>query len=124
MREPLPDAIAIPLVEERIEVAKRIVETGRVRVSTRVEEYEASVPDALTRERVEIERVPIGREIDAMPSERTEGDTRIIPVVEEVLVVVKRLRLVEEIRIRRVVEVERIDDRVTLRRTVADVERS
>ena len=50
-----------------------------------------------------------------------EGDTTIIPVVEEVVVVERRLVLREEIRVRkrRVEQAERV--RVTLRQERADV---
>ena len=51
--------------------------------------------------RIEIERVPINRPIDAVPAIREEGDTTIMPVVEEILVVERRLILKEEIRMRR-----------------------
>src|SRR4051794_27019905 len=35
--------VAIPLVEESVELTAREVETGRVRVSTRVEQYERAI---------------------------------------------------------------------------------
>ncbi len=60
-----------------------------------------------------IERVKVERLILEPVSQRQEGDTLILPVVEEVLVVEKRLMLREEIRITRkrdlVKEVRRID---------------
>ncbi len=60
-----------------------------------------------------IERVKVERLIQEPVSQRQEGDTLILPVVEEVLVVEKRLMLREEIRITRkrdaVKEVRRID---------------
>jgi stress response protein YsnF len=50
---------------------------------------------------VEIGRVPVGRPVDTMPPVRQEGDTTIVPVVEEIIVVGRRLILKEEVRIRR-----------------------
>jgi stress response protein YsnF len=62
--------------------------------------------------------------IEAVPDVRWEGDTFIVPVVEEVLVVEKRLVLKEELHIRPEKSVERVEKPVVVRRTVATVERS
>lgn len=118
------DDARIPLVEEQAVVGKRAVETGRVRVRTVVEQRTELVRDALTRENVEVTRVAVDRPVEAVPAIRTEGDTTIVPVVEEVLVVEKRLVLREEIHIRRQTAVEPVEQAVTLRATRAVVERS
>lgn len=115
---------AIPLVEEKLSVGIREVETGRVRIRTLVDEHVELARADLSREKVEVERVPVGREIDVLPSIREEGDTLIVPVVEEVLVVEKRLWLREEVRLTRTRTVEPFEAPVTLRRTEAVVERS
>ena len=52
-----------------------------------------------------------------------DGDTVIIPVVEEVLVVEKRLVLKEEVRLKRVRTTEHLDEPVRLRVMEAVVER-
>ncbi len=114
----------IPLVQEDITITKRLVETGRVRVSTHVEEVTETIAAELMREDVLVERVPIDQTIEAVPDVRWEGDTFIVPVVEEVLVVEKRLVLKEEVRIRPRKSVERVEKPVVVRRTVASVERS
>lgn len=114
----------IPIVEETAVVTKRVVPTGRVRVNTVVEERSEMVRADLEREAVEVERVTIGREIDSMPEVRREGDVMIVPVVEEVLVIEKRLVLKEELRIHTRRTVERVEKPIVLRRTVASVERS
>src|SRR5579885_363982 len=49
----------------------------------------------------EIEHVPVGRVLDAPVAQRQEGDTLVLPVVEEVLVYRRKLFLREEIRITR-----------------------
>ena len=95
------EVAAIPLVEERIVVTKREVETGRFRIEVSVEERQDEVGVELAQEEVEIERVPVNRAVTQVPSVRLEGSTTIIPVVEEVVVVEKRLVLVEEIHVRR-----------------------
>ena len=95
------EVAAIPLVEERAIVSKRQVEIGRYRVRISVEEREERVPVELSHDEVEIERVPKNVPVQELPSVRLEGTTTIIPVVEEVVVVEKRLVLVEEIHVRR-----------------------
>src|SRR5271154_3020646 len=97
----------IPLLEEELSVAKRVVETARVRVSRITHDHEQIVEEMLQHEKVEVERVPVGRPVDAMPSIRQEGDVTIIPVVEEVLKVERRLVLKEEVHIRRIKTTER-----------------
>jgi uncharacterized protein (TIGR02271 family) len=118
------EVAVIPLVEERVSVAKRQVESGRVRVHVSVDEREEVVAQNLARDDVEIERVPRNVPLTEVPLVRLEGTTTIVPVVEEVLVVEKRLVLVEEIHIRRRSESERREIPVVLRREQARVERS
>ena len=113
----------VPIVEETVSVTKRVVPTGRVRIHTAVEERSELVRADLEREHVEVERVPLNREIATMPAVRHEGDVMIVPVVEEVLVIEKRLVLKEELHIRTVRSVERVEEPIVLRRTVASVER-
>jgi len=113
----------IPLVEERAIVSKRRVETGRVRVHTSVEQRQEMVRAELVRDEVLVERVPIGRQVDAVPDVRQEGEVTIMPVVEEVLVVEKRLMLVEEIHLRRRRTVEEFAQPVTLSSQRAEIVR-
>ena len=113
----------IPLVEETLRVDKHEVETGRVRVRVIVDEKDHHFSEALDRSTVEVVRVPINREIDFMPEPRVEGEYTIMPVVEEVLVVRRQLVLVEEVRIRRVMTTEIVDQTVVARTMRAVVER-
>ena len=87
----------IPVFEEELSVAKRVVETGRVRVSRVTHDHQQMVDELLQHETVEVDRIPIGRQVEAMPPVRTEGDVTIIPVVEEVLKVERHLILKEEV---------------------------
>jgi len=113
----------IPLVEETASIGKRGVVTGRVRVQTVTDTIEELVRADVQRESVEVTRVPIDRVVEAAPEIRTEGDVTILPVVEEVLVVEKRLVLKEELHIRRRVTTETVEVPVTLRKQRAIVER-
>jgi len=113
----------IPLLAEEVTVSKQVVETGRVQVARVTHEREQLIDELLAHETVEIDRTPIGRQVDTMPSIREEGDTVVIPIVEEVLVIKRRLFLKEEVRVRRVRSTERHQESVTLRHHEAVVTR-
>lgn len=126
--------LVIPVMQEEMEVGKRMVETGHgIRVHKSVIETAHVVEQPLQKETLAIEHVALGTwvEPDAVPLTRQEGATTIIPIIEEVLVVQTRLRLKEEIRITRTrhtvigketvflkseqVQVERFDESIDLR---------
>jgi uncharacterized protein (TIGR02271 family) len=84
---PSNDLRIIPIVEEVLDVQRHRVETGKVRITRVVHEREEEVNTPRVREEVTIERVPpLNRLVDAPVSIRHEGDTLIIPVLEEVVV--------------------------------------
>jgi uncharacterized protein (TIGR02271 family) len=94
-----PDEAVVPIVEEQLRIERQKVETGRVRLTKTVQEREVLVTETSMQEDIQIERVPVNRWLSEPVSVRYEGDTMIIPVVEEVPVVEKRLRLKEELRV-------------------------
>ena len=113
----------IPLVEEQIRVGTRVRETGRVRLTKHVDTETVVVDEPLLREEVEVERVAVGRYVDEPLGVRHEGDTTIIPIMEEVLVVEKRLLLKEELHVtKRQTEVHE-PQQVSLRKQHVEVER-
>jgi len=116
--------LVIPVVEERLEVSRERVETGRVRISKSVEAREVVVDDPLKRESVRIEHVPINQVVTgAVPQVREEGDVTVIPILEERVVTRTELVLVEEVRIHRDHSEYNDPQRVTLRKEVVSVER-
>jgi len=117
------DRVTIPVVEERAVVRKRKRVTGAVRVRTVVREREEVVDETLAAEAVEVERVPLGRWIDAPVPVRQEGDTTVVTLHEEVVVVERRLRATEEVRLTRRRSTRHATGRLTLRRQEAVVER-
>jgi stress response protein YsnF len=121
LKQQVESGAAIPLAQERLRVDKKIVERDRVVVKTHVDERTAWVREELAREDVQVTWVDIDREVDEPPAVRTEGDTIIIPLFEEVLVVERRLVLRQEIHLTRKRSTERFDQPVTLRRTTADI---
>ncbi len=116
------EGMVIPVIREEVRVTRREVERGGVRVHKRVEEREEVVEQPTYREEVTVERVTLGQPIEQEIGSRQEGDTLIIPVLEEMLVVEKRLVLKEEIRItkRRVDETEQA--RIVLRQEHVEIE--
>jgi uncharacterized protein (TIGR02271 family) len=103
--------LVLPVVAEQLEVSKRQVTSGKgVRIDKRVIEQPQHVDLTLETETVQIERIAFDLEVDpaAPPQPRHEGDTFIIPVLEEVAVLQKQLRLKEEVRITRSLRREEI----------------
>lgn len=113
----------LQLAEETLRVGKRQVKRGRVRIRTRVLETQETVDEPLLREEVSVERVSVGRVVEAPEPVRYEDDLTIIPLYEEVLVVEKRLMLTEELHVRKKRTERRDPQQVTLRREEAVVER-
>jgi uncharacterized protein (TIGR02271 family) len=112
-----------PVAEEEARVRKRKVSKGRVRISTKLDDAIEIVTAELEEQKVQVTRVPVNRPVDAPPVVRTENDTTIIPIVEEVLAIEKRLVLKEELHVRRSVIRERVEIPVTVRKQRAMVER-
>ena len=123
LRDELNTSNTIPLVEEELRLEKRSVVTGKVRVRTVVDVIDEMAQASLEEETVEVTRVPVDRMVDEAPAVRTEDGVTIVPIVEEVLVVEKRLVLKEELHIRRQTTTETVEVPVTLRRQRAIVER-
>jgi uncharacterized protein (TIGR02271 family) len=113
----------LTLLAEELTVGKEAVETGRVRVSKQTHTREVAVDEDLLRESAEVETIPIGRQISEMPSIRHEGETIVVPIVEEILHTERRLILKEEVRITKRKTTEQFHDRVTLRYQEAVVTR-
>ena len=114
-------ALTVPVSAERIVVRKRRVTTGTVRLRKTVRERIVNVDEPLVHQNVVIERRPVGRIVDAVAAPRREGDTLVIPVMEEVLVT--RLRVIEEIRIHVRRSVGRQRRAIRLRREDVEIER-
>jgi|SRR6516164_10543639 len=114
----------LKLLAEELVVERRQVETGRVHIDVVTHEHQELVDMPLAREQVVVERVPIDRRIDAIPAIREEGDTIIVPVVEEILIVERCLMLKEELHVKRVHTTEQHRESVTLRRQEVVVTRT
>ena len=108
------------LLAEDLVVRKR-VQSRLVRAIRTTETHDRLVEADLVHDRVTVERVAVGRVVEAVPLVRQEGDVTILPVVEEEVVVVRRLVLREEVHLRRTRTTERHAEVVTLRRQRAAI---
>lgn len=117
------DEMRVPLVEEQLSIQRKQVETDRVRVRTVVETEDVLVEGLLQVGRLDVTRVAVDREVSEAPEPYRDGDVLVIPIVEERLVVEKRLFVVEELRVASSSQEEAISVPVSLRRTRAIVER-
>ena len=109
----------ITLSEEELEIGKEVVSAGEVRVRKHVETERVRETVPVMREDVTVERRPLPPGAGLEP--RFEGDVVYVPIVEEELVIQKRLVAREElvIRKRRVTEEQVVEE--TLRRERAEV---
>lgn len=113
----------VPIIQERATVGKETHVTETVQARTIIHEREQPIDIQLSSSTITVERVPVDRFIDGPIPDRQDGDTTIISVIEEVAVVEMRLRLVEEVRITRRTEGQRLRDTVTVRRQDVTIER-
>lgn len=91
---------SIPVIEEVLQTDKRVIEKGTIRVIKKVSEETVVVPLTTRTTQYSIERIAVNRHVDKAPEPvRYEGNTMIISIMEEELVIQKRLKIVEELRI-------------------------
>jgi uncharacterized protein (TIGR02271 family) len=112
----------VPVVEERLEVGKREVERGGVRVERHVTETPVEEDVRLRDERVRVERLPADYTFHGAESEAFKEAMIEIRESHEELVVNKKARVVEEVRIGKEVEEHTETVRETLRRSDVEVE--
>jgi uncharacterized protein (TIGR02271 family) len=118
------DKMVIPIIEEEATVEKYIVPVGKVNISKRIEKIEEVVDVPTYRGEVNIKRIPVNSFVEEHPTIRHEGDTMIIPVVQEQVVMVKKIFLVEELHVQnRVIETHQ-PQTVTLMKDVVEVQRT
>ena len=117
-----PNHKTIQVVEERAVITKHRKLTGGVRVRTVVHEDEITFDEPLGIEQVEMARVPLDRWVEAPIPVRQEGDTTILTLHEEVTVVEKRLRAVEEVHLTRERSTRNAPKHIALRREEAVIE--
>jgi uncharacterized protein (TIGR02271 family) len=112
----------IPVIEEELQVGKREVETGAVRVHTQITEKPVEEHVTLREEHVKVERHPVNRDVTQSDlANFKEGDINVTTRAEEA-VVAKQARVVEEVEIGKTVSEREQTVRDTVRRTDVEVE--
>ncbi len=118
--------LVLPVIHEQAQVAVRRVDTGRgVRLHKTVSEQARRIDETLLHDALAVKRVAVDKivPLSEAPVARQEGDTWIVPVLEEVLVVEKRLRIKEEVHITRTAQAQPYSDTVHLRAEHVAIER-
>ena len=118
--------ITMPVFQEAIDVGVRTVDTGRgVRIRKTVGEHDQLIEETLMHDEIDVRHVPIDKivALSEAPASRYEGDTLIVPILEEILVVEKRLRIKEEIHITRNKRPQRFSETVSVKSETVSVER-
>jgi len=110
------------VVEEDIQVGKRAVETGGVRVSSHVREVPVEEEVRLRQEHVNVERRPVDRPATEADLNAFREGTIEVRETQEQPVIAKEARVVEEVRINKDVEEHTEKVRDTVRRTDVEVE--
>ena len=116
---------SIPVIEEQVVISKELVETGKIRISKRVNEEEVSVNLPIIEEGYEVERRPVEKQLllSEHPGVRHEEGNMIIPVVREVLIVEKRYEVIEEIHVKKTRSEIPNQQQVMLKKESVDIER-
>jgi len=117
-------SLVLPVMEERIKVETRPQLSGTVEIRKTVHERTETVDLPLQTEEVEVNRVTVNRYVEAPVPVRHEGDTMIISLLEEVVVVEKRLLLREEVHVKTVRKQLHNPQEVVLREEHVDVVRT
>jgi stress response protein YsnF len=120
------EPLKVPVLREDVQIDKRLIDTGRgVRIHKTVAEHPCHIDERLLREGVDVAHVPVDRivPLDQAPATRYEGDTLVVPILEEVLVVERRLRIKEELHITRTRREEHHAETIMLRSEQVSVER-
>jgi uncharacterized protein (TIGR02271 family) len=113
----------IDVIQEQAFVDKQIIEKARVRVTKNVKEEKENIDVDVAHEEVEVTKIPVNKYVDTAPEVRFEGNTTIIPVLKEVLVIEKKMLLVEEVHITKRTVNNRKQETVSLLKEEVTVER-
>lgn len=113
----------IPVIEESVHIDKKWVESGKINIVKSVTEQDEVIDIPLSHEEVNVERVEVNKYVDTLPPPvRYEGDTMIIPVLKEV--VVKRVMVVEELRVTKKEVQTHEQQHVTIKKEEVKINRS
>ena len=114
--------VSLPIIEEQLNVGKRVVQRGGVRVHTHITERPVEETVTLREEQVHVERHPVDRAVSAADMKNLkEGEFEVTTRSEEA-VVGKQSRVVEEVVIGKNVTERDETVRDTVKRTDVEVD--
>jgi uncharacterized protein (TIGR02271 family) len=117
--------IVIPVIQEQVKVDKQSVGTGKVQIRKTITEELADVNIPVIEESYKVEMIPVNKVVDTPPEAvRYEGDTMIIPVLREVVVVQKRYEIVEEVRLTKTKTETEFNQQVRLKKENISIDRT
>ena len=114
--------VAIPVIEEELQIGKRTVESGGVQVKTSVSERPVEETVRLREENVTVDRRPVDRAVTDADMAAVKDGSFTVTEREEVPVVAKEAHVVEEVVIGKDVRERQETVRDTVKRTDVDVE--
>lgn len=112
----------IPVIQEDLQVGKRTVETGGVRVRSRIVQKPVEESIRLREEKVTVERTPVNRVVSTGDLNTFQEQNIELTETAEVPVVSKEARVVEEIRVTKDASEREETIHDTVRNTEVDVE--
>jgi len=121
-RDIVDSETSLPIIEEQVNIGKRVVETGGVRLRSRIIEKPVEESLRLREEHVRVERHPVNRPASEADINSFREGTIEMTERTEVPVVNKEARVVEEVSLNKDVEEREETVRDTVRRTDVEVE--
>lgn len=118
----LTSEASIPIIEEEVNVGKREVRRGGVRVHSRIIEKPVEETLRLREERVVVERNPVDREVSEADLQGFHDETIEVTEYGEEPIVSKRTRVVEEVKVGKEVRERQETIRDTKKKTEVDIE--
>ena len=91
------DKEIIRVHQEALHISKEVVEKRKIQIHKNVHTETVTHDIPLLNETIKIEHIDFNKEITEIPKVRVEGNVTIIPVIEEVAMVTKKLMLVKEV---------------------------
>ena len=122
MKRKSEDPLSLNVLHEQVNIDKETVVSGQVIIRKNVQEANEMITVPVSHEEVKIKKVAINKYVDAAPDIRYEGQTTIIPVIKEVLIVEKKLLLVEEVHVTKHVVTQTTEHTVPVRKEEVSVE--
>jgi len=123
MKRKNENTASLNVLQEQVDIDKKLIESGKVYIHKKVHETDEEISVPVSHETVTINKVPVNKYVDVAPLVRNEGNTTIIPVIKEVLVIEKKLLLVEEVHVIKQIIEKTEEHTIPLRKEEIEVER-